>query len=291
MAKPPARTTEIEWTHSSWNPFVGCNVHSAGCTNCYAMRQAYRLEHNFAMPQYQGTTRLVNGNPIWTGVVNRASNAKMYEPKKWSPRLIFVNSMSDFFHPNAEDAWRIEALRVMQDCPQHRFQILTKRPEEIAYFAARHGLDEGTGNWFPDNVWIGATVEDARVTYRIDTLRKVRAAVRFLSCEPLIGSLEVPNLDGMDWIIVGGESGPGARRMDPNWVREIRDQCMVENRPYFFKQWGTPGNNPLFTNPQPGFTGAVWLKMNDPIGKGGSLIDGKFWKQWPRCYNPDLFGE
>jgi protein gp37 len=249
------------------------------------MRQAWRLEHAFKMPQYLGTTTKVNGNPVWTGVVNRAATT-MKLPYKLAPGLIFVNSMSDFFHPNAEDAWRLEALGVMQDCPQHQFQILTKRPELIAPFAQRCALDRGPGNWFPDNVWIGATVEDARVTHRIDTLRGVRAAVRFLSCEPLIGSLDFPDLTGIDWVISGGESGPGARPMNPDWIRELRDQCNVEDIPYFFKQFGTIGNNPLFRSPPPGVSGTKWVEMNDPVGKGGSRIDGVEWKQWPSAYVP-----
>jgi protein gp37 len=249
------------------------------------MRQAWRLENAFKMPQYIGTTKKVNGNPVWTGVLNRAGNAKMNEPRKWSPRLIFVNSMSDFFHAKAEDAWRLEALAVMQDCPQHRFQILTKRPELIAPFAARCALDRGPGPWFPKNVWIGATVEDARVVHRIDTLRAVRASVLFLSCEPLIGSLGEIDLTGIDWVISGGESGPKARPMNPDWVRELRDLCVASAVPYFFKQFGTIGNNPLYRRPPPDVAPADWVAMNDPVGKGGSKIDGVAWKQWPNCYN------
>jgi protein gp37 len=137
-------------------------------------------------------------------------------------------------------------------------------------------------------VWIGVTVENAKAKHRIDTLRDVRAAVRFLSCEPLIGPLGEIDLEDIDWVIAGGESGPNARRMDIDWVREIRDWCHAwpEKVPFFFKQFGRPENNPLYTNPPPGMTGATWMALsNDTVGKGGSLIDGKAWKEWPRCYN------
>jgi protein gp37 len=287
-SKKGKRTTEIEWTEHTWNPFAGCNVHSAGCTNCYAMRQAWRLEHAFKMPQYMGTTKKVNGNPVWTGVVNRSATTMKLPFKIAQPGLIFVNSMSDFFHPNAEDAWRLEALGVMQDCPRHRFQILTKRPELIAPFANRCALDRGPGNWFPDNVWIGATVEDAAATHRIDTLRQVRASVLFLSCEPLIGHLGDLDLAHIDWVIAGGESGPRARPMNVDWLRDLCVQCADQRVPFFFKQFGTPGNNPLFRRPPPGVAPADWVKMNDPVGKGGSLLDGVPWKQWPKKMPSDL---
>jgi protein gp37 len=281
--------TEIEWTDETWNPFVGCSIKSDGCKNCYAMRQAHRLEHNFNMVQYQGTTTKVNGNPVWTGLVNRATDATLRKPYGFKHgSLVFVNSMSDFFHEKAEDAWRHEALTVMLACPQHYFQILTKRPENIQPFAFRSGLYISPGNWFPDNVWIGATVENAKATHRIDTLRAVPAAVRFLSCEPLIGDLGTLDLTGIHWVIAGGESGPGARPMHADWLRSLRDQCQDQGVPYFLKQYGTIGNNPLFKNPPPGIPGARWVAMNDPVGKGGSKLDGRAWKEWPTAYHGHL---
>jgi protein gp37 len=272
------RTTGIEWTEHTWNPFVGCSIHTPGCTNCYAMRQAARIVAMSTTRTYDGTVREVKGNPVWTGKINRASAATMKRPFQIrEPSIIFVNSMSDFFHENAEDSWRIDALGVMA-ATHHQYQVLTKRPEHIVPFLERHDLH------FPDNVWIGATVERGDFRHRIDTLRKVPARIRFLSIEPIIGELGKLDLDGIQWVIGGGESGIGARLMNPDWARQIRDECVRQSVPFFWKQWGQPRNNPIYheapTADCPLVRGAR-VEYFDPVGKGGSLIDGREWKEYP----------
>lgn len=274
------RTTGIEWTEHTWNPFVGCSIHTAGCTNCYAMRTAYRLQE-FGQPSYQGTAKMVNGNPVWTGLLNRSSNEQMRKPMKiHKPSLIFVNSMSDFFHEAAKDEWRFEAMRIMRNTP-HQYQVLTKRPENILPF-----LNRTAWTSVPANMWIGATVERADTVHRIDTLRKVPAAIKFLSVEPLIGPMGSMNLDGIHWVILGGESGPGARPMEAAWARDVRDQCQAQRVPLFFKQWGKSQNNPLFREAPKSVSGSAWVEQNDPVGKGGSKIDGIEWKHYPQFNVP-----
>lgn len=213
-----AANSHIEWTEATWNPVTGCTKVSAGCKNCYAERLALRLH---AM----GNHRYRNGfNLTWHDDV-------VDLPKSWRiPRMIFVNSMSDLFHEQVPLAFIQRVFATMRACPQHTFQILTKRSERLQKLASH--ID------WPPNVWIGVSVEDARVLSRMDDLRKVPAAIRFLSCEPLIGSLAEINLTGINWVIVGGESGPGARSMKIEWVREIFRACRKEKVPFFFKQWG-----------------------------------------------------
>jgi protein gp37 len=233
------------------------------------MAIAHRLE-GFGQASYQGTARLANGKPVWTGRLNRATNATMRKPFTIrEPSLVFVNSMSDFWHPEAEDSWRLEALAVMAATP-HQYQVLTKRPEEIAPFLDR------TGTKLPPNFWAGVTVERADFAHRIDTLRRVPARIRFLSLEPLLGPLPGLNLLGLHWVIAGGESGPGARLMRVDWVREIRDQCIAQRIAFYLKQYGLPQNNPLYAQ-----GGAAAVARLDPGEKGGSLLDGRHWHEWP----------
>lgn len=273
------RTTGIEWTEHTWNPFAGCSVHTAGCTNCYAMRQARRIAEFGTAPHYVGLTEVKNGKPVWTGEVHRASDRGMKKPLTIpGSALIFVNSMSDFFHANATDAWRLEAIEIMRRTPQHTYQVLTKRAENIAPFLER------TGAKFPANMWLGVTVERADTAYRIDILRSVPAAVRFISFEPLIASAGAVDLGGIHWMITGGESGPGARSMRLDWMRELRDQAIEQGTPHFFKQWGRWQNNPLAASAPAGISPAKWVEQNDPVGKGGSLLDGVPWKQFPAGY-------
>lgn len=270
-----SRTTEIEWTDHTWNPFVGCSIHTAGCTNCYAMKQAYRIEAFGTVPHYAGVTHKINGRAVWTGILNRGSDRAMNKPLTISgSAMIFVNSMSDFFHENADDAWRCEALDIMRQCPQHIFQILTKRPENIRAFLTR------TGEAFPDNAWIGVTVENASTTHRVQTLRDISAAVRFISFEPLVGRVGDLDLTGIHWAITGGESGPRARHCNPDWVREILTWCDIYAVPAFHKQWGTYGSNPLIC--EKGLCVAD-AKSADPHGSGGSIIDGALVKNWPHA--------
>lgn len=270
------RTTSIEWTHHTWNPFVGCAIVSAGCKNCYAMRQAYRLEHAFDFPAYRGVTQKVNGNPVWTGKVNRSSDAKMQEPlRKRDPSMWFVNSMSDFWHDAAEDEWRAEALAVMRASPQHVFQVLTKRPESIAGIMARMGLGA-----LPDNLWLGCTLEDSRVADRAKILARVPARIRFLSIEPITARVGQLALDGIHWVITGGESGPGRRPNKPTWTREVRDQCASQGVAYFHKQWGAYESNPIVA--EQGLSEADAEKLDPKTnGKGGGLLDGRLWRDFP----------
>lgn len=270
------RTTSIEWTEHTWNPFVGCSIHTAGCTNCYAMQQAYRVERFGTVPHYAGVATKANGRRIWTGRINRASDRAMKKPLSIKrPSMIFVNSMSDFFHADADDEWRLEAIAIMRQRPDHAFQVLTKRPENIQPFLDR------TGESIPDNMWTGATVEHAKTVWRIDAIRKAPAAIRFISFEPLIGGVGPVDLTGIHWAISGGESGGRARNCNADWVRDIRDQCQEQHTAFFHKQWGHWRNNPIALDTPDGYTPAQWVTYNDPEGKGGSLVDGRHWKEWP----------
>ena len=230
--------SHIEWTESTWNPVTGCTKISPGCAHCYAERMARRL-HAMGQPNYRNGFRVT-----------------MHEhalglPLKWKkPQTIFVNSMSDLFHEDLPEDFIRRVFGVMEQGDWHRFQVLTKRSARLAKLAP-------VLPW-PDNVWMGVTVESCDYVNRIDDLRNVPAAVRFLSLEPLLGPL--PNLDLRDinWVIVGGESGPGARPMDPDWACDIRDQCDRANVPFFFKQWGGVNKK-----------------------KAGRLLDGRTWDQIP----------
>jgi protein gp37 len=270
------RTTTIEWTQHTWNPFVGCSIKSAGCTNCYAMAQAHRLEHAFRFKAYQGTTRKVNGNIVWTGRINRNSDAKMQEPLRiTAPSLIFVNSMSDFWHEAADDQWRADALEVMRATPRHRYQVLTKRPENIAAIMARMGIRS-----LPDNLWLGCTLEDHRVADRSPILTRVPARIRFLSIEPITARVGPLNLDGIHWIITGGESGRRCRPNKPEWTREVRDQAIGAGVAMFHKQWGHYASNPFVA--EHGMSEDRAAELDPPEnGKGGALLDGRLWREFP----------
>lgn len=272
-----ARTTSIEWTEHTWNPFVGCSIVSAGCKKCYAMRMAHRCGE-MGHVAYSGVAKSSKAGPVWTGKINRNSDSAMSAPlRRNKPALYFVNSMSDFWHPNADDAWRTEALDIMVASPQHQFQVLTKRPELIADTLKR------MGRRIPDNLWLGTTVEDARVVDRIAMIRAIPAAIRFLSVEPLIAALGKPDLSGIDWVITGGESGPKCRPCYGLWVREVCDH-IADNHPdvsFFHKQWGHYKSNPL--THEDGFTEAE-AEILDPreFGKGGAHLDGELWRQFPK---------
>jgi protein gp37 len=202
----------------TWNPVTGCTTLTQGCKHCYAERMAKRL-HAMGMDRYR------NGFAV-------TLHPDLVElPMRWKkPRKVFVNSMSDLFHPDVPLEFIQQVFATMEACPHHTFQVLTKRSERLRELA-------GALPW-PDNVWMGVSVEDARVMRRVDDLRQVEAKVRFLSCEPLIGPLEGLPLEGIHWVIVGGESGPGARPMQPEWARSIREQCEAAGAHFFFKQWG-----------------------------------------------------
>ncbi|MCR8492790.1 DUF5131 family protein [Ochrobactrum sp. WV_118_8] len=223
--------TSIEWTDATWNPAAGCTILTAGCTNCYAMRMAARLEA-MGVEKYVGTTRKSGGRAKWTGKIVLDENA-LQIPETWSkPRRVFVNSMSDLFHTDVPEEFVRKVWDVMARTRRHTYQILTKRPDRMAEILQKDGFK------VLPNVWLGTSVEDSRVLHRLDELREVPAAVRFVSYEPLIGSVAGGELRDIHWAIVGGESGPNARPMDPRWIDEIFDQCTDADAAFFFKQWG-----------------------------------------------------
>ena len=234
-----ADNSSIEWTEATWNPVTGCTKVSQGCKNCYAERMSKRLKA-MGKPQYANGFRLT-------------VHPEMLEvPFRWKrPRTIFVNSMSDLFHQDVPLEFIVKVFDVMRRCPQHTFQVLTKRPEIAASFA-EHLM-------WGKNVWMGTSVENVLVTPRVETLRSIPASIRFLSVEPLIGPIPRLGLKGIHWVIVGGESGPRSRPMEPQWVRVIRDNCIANNVPFFFKQWG-----------------GVNKKAS------GRLLDGRTWDEMPR---------
>ncbi|MEL7656335.1 MAG: phage Gp37/Gp68 family protein [Bacillota bacterium] len=230
----------IEWTESTWNPLTGCTKISPGCANCYAERMSKRLK---AMGQsnYQNGFKLT----LHEHVINM--------PLEWkNPQMIFVNSMSDLFHENVPNEFILKVFETMKKASWHTFQVLTKRSERLLE------LDKII-DW-PINVWMGVSVENKDVLFRIEHLRNTHALTKFLSIEPLLGPLPNLNLNQMNWVIVGGESGPGARPMDIEWVRDIRNQCNTNNVPFFFKQWG--GINKK---------------------KAGRDLDGRTWNELPKA--------
>lgn len=226
-----ANLSDIEWTNATWNPIAGCSVISPGCTNCYAMRMAARLQA-MGQEKYLGTTRRSGQRVVWTGRVRLDENS-LSQPLKWKrPKRIFVNSMSDLFHDAVPVDFVNRIWSVMEKSPQHTFQILTKRPARMSEILRSTNLP------VLPNVWLGTSVENRDWLCRISDLRTVPAAVRFISFEPLLGSLGQLNLRDMHWAIVGGESGPGARPMDPVWVDQIQMACEQYQVAFFFKQWG-----------------------------------------------------
>jgi len=250
--------TEIEWTDSTWNPVAGCSIMSAGCTNCYAMQMAYRLEA-MGVPKYKGLTRKSGNRTIWNSVI-REDRGSLDIPIKWKkPRKIFVNSMSDLFHPNVSSEFVRDVWAVMARTPHHHYQILTKRPDRMAEIVSEIQSEP------LKNVWLGTSVEDSEVAYRINELRKVPASIHFISFEPLIGSVGHVDLTDIDWAIVGGESGPRARPIKEAWIDEIHDSCAESNTSFFFKQWGT------------------WGKDNKKRSKkaNGRIFKGRTWDEMP----------
>lgn len=226
-----AALSDIEWTEATWNPVAGCSITSPGCTNCYAMRMAARLEA-MGIEKYRGTTRRSGKRSIWTGRVN-VDPATITAPLHWrKPKRIFVNSMSDLFQEGVDDQTIASVWDVMKRASWHSFQILTKRPERMRLI-----LQGGRLAVLP-NVWLGTSVENSDYLHRIDMLRNTPAAVRFISFEPLIGRIIDPDLTDIHWAIVGGESGPGARPMESWWVEGLRNTCVEQRLAFFFKQWG-----------------------------------------------------
>ncbi len=220
--------TEISWTDATWNPVRGCSIVSPGCANCYAMN----VSHRFSGPgqPYEGLTKKTSSGPKWTGTLRLMTDA-LALPAGWKkPRRIFVNSMSDLFHPGVPDEFIDRVFAVMKTESRHTFQVLTKRPERMRAYCHVRAV--------PGNVWLGVSVEDFNRVWRVYTLQGTDCPHRFVSFEPLLGPLGDVDLDGIDWVIVGGESGPGARAMHLDWVRDIRDECTESEILFHFKQWG-----------------------------------------------------
>jgi protein gp37 len=263
----------IEWTDATWNPTTGCDRVSPGCANCYALDLAARLKR-MGQAAYQR-----DGDPKTSGpgFALTLHPERLQLPLRWSrPRRVFVNSMSDLFHPEVPDDYIALVFAAMGLGARHTFQLLTKRPERMRSWLTRtdaetqvreaaYRLDVERAEaaaasvpWPLPNVWLGASVENSRWTTRIEELRQTPAAVRFLSCEPLLGPLGQLDLEGIHWVIVGGESGQRARPVEESWVTSARDQCLDAGVPFFFKQWG-----------------GVTSKS------GGRLLEGRTWDQWP----------
>ena len=234
-----ATLSKIEWTETTWNPVTGCTKISYGCKHCYAERMSKRLQA-MGMEKYRRGFEVVVHDSV------------LQEPLKWkNPTLVFVNSMSDLFHKAVPTEFVQSVFGVMNQASQHTFQVLTKRPGRVKQIDAR--LD-----WAP-NIWLGTSIESERWLDRLDRLKATGASTKFLSLEPLLGPLPDLDLSGIDWVIVGGESGPGARPMDAHWVREIRDNCVDNEVPFFFKQWG-----------------GVFKKRT------GRTLDGRTWDEMPQ---------
>lgn len=216
-------STKIEWTDKTWNPITGCTKHSSGCLHCYAEKMSKRLKG-------MGVEKYCNEFDL------TLHENSLDEPIKWrKPHNIFVCSMSDLFHKDVPFGFIDKIFEVINQTPHHRYQVLTKRAERMTeYFSTRK---------VPKNVWLGVTVEKSDYQYRIDLLRKIPATIHFLSCEPLLGPLKNLNLTNIEWVIVGGESGPSARPMSEEWVLEIQNQVEAQGSAFFFKQWGTWGRD------------------------------------------------
>jgi len=249
-----ATKTGIQWTQVTWNPTTGCDRISAGCDHCYALALAKRLKAMGA-DKYQ-----VDGDPRTSGPgfgVTTHETA-LREPYTWrTPRTVFVNSMSDLFHARVPLTFVRDVFEVIADTPQHTYQVLTKR-------AARLRKVADSLSW-PTNLWMGVSVENAKALSRVDDLRQVNAAVRFLSCEPLLGSLDGIDLRGIGWVIAGGESGPNYRPMRLEWARGIRDASQAAGVPFFFKQWG--GRTPKALGRE--LDGVVWDEMPEKFSAAG----------------------
>lgn len=247
-----ATTSSIEWTEVTWNPVTGCDRVAAGCDNCYALALAKRLKA-MGSDKYQNDGDSRTSGPGF-GVTTHPN--ALHQPRRWrGSKLIFVNSMSDLFHAKVPVGFIRDIFDVVRDTPQHTYQVLTKRSRRMARMADK--LD------WPENLWMGVSVESIEVVERIDHLRTTPAAIKFLSCEPLLSAVPNLNLQDVDWVIAGGESGPRARPMERAWIEDIRDQCISAEVAFFFKQWG--GRTP---------------KAN------GRKLDGRTWDTMPGLVAP-----
>ena len=246
--------TSIEWTEITWNPTTGCTKISEGCKNCYAEAMSKRL-------------KAMGHEKYSEGFKFKTHSDSLVEPYNWKkPKVVFVNSMSDLFHQNMPLPFLKAIFDVMIDTPQHTYQVLTKRAEKLKHYAEHL-------NW-SDNIWLGVSVESQKEIKRIDFLREIPAKIKFLSIEPLIAPITDLDLTSIDWVIVGGESGPKARPINKEWVDYIHNQCKVYNVPFFFKQWGKPQFNHDSGDPT--------ISKDHPMhAKGGCQLDGNIYKEMP----------
>lgn len=333
-----AENSKIEWTDTTWNPVTGCTPVSPGCTNCYAAQlAATRLKH---LPAYEGLATVNSrGQGVFNGTI-KLHEDKLILPLKWrKPRRIFVNSMSDLFHESVPFEFIDKVFAVMALCPQHTFQVLTKRPERMAEYTSGVGLVGGPEGrrvrifnaadgltvsdlryddvpWPLPNVWLGTSVENQETAdQRIPHLQRCPAAVRFLSCEPLLSGVDIAyscfngadsfgELPGIHLVIVGGESGPNARPMHPDWARSLRDQCVNAGVPFFFKQWGEwVSMSELIRHDKATVMSALpsqhSISLNGDVSKefvegccsmyrvgkarAGRLLDGREWNEFPEA--------
>lgn len=232
--------TAIEWTDKTWNPVAGCSIVSPGCANCYAMKMAARIEAMGGVPRYAGLTQATKAGAVWTGKIVLAPSRILTAPLRWrEPSRVFVNSMGDLFHEDVPGRWLDPLFDTMESTPRHTFQILTKRADRMRAYLSRRWI-----YWTPPNIWIGVSAEDqTRLDERWPHLRDTPAAVRFISYEPAIGPLDMGLGRGdssPSWVICGGESGPGARRADPAWFRDVLHQCRLDAIAFYMKQMGGP---------------------------------------------------
>lgn len=283
--------SKIEWLArpgtipASWNPWTGCTPVSSGCQNCYARRMAKRLAGRCGYPSAPNEFDVT------------FHQDRLDEPARWrKPRTVFVNSMSDFFHPRAQFEWQVLALQVIRDCPQHTFIILTKRSEQLTLWDHVCGWET-----YP-NLWIGVTAENQeQADKRIPELLQVKGTVRFVSIEPMLGPVDVGlfgtvphsrpyslGYERLNWVIVGGETGPGARPMHPGWARSVRDECLQAGTPFFFKKWGQwmPSPFPFFDNREnPSdvqiIDGEIMVRVRLTDTKYNHQLDGRIWNEWP----------
>lgn len=290
--------SQIEWTDATWNPVRGCSIVSEGCRNCYAMRQAHRMSGEGGA--YEGLTRMTPSGPNWTGDVREVSGL-LDQPIRWTkPRRVFVNSMSDLFHPSVSPQFIGRVFATMCVAQHHTFQVLTKRPERMLELVGGQGLHRYVSDqvrvvsreswktrWPLPNVWLGVSVENQETAdERIPLLLQTPAAVRWVSAEPLLGPVDLSrwldcagpfwsnmDVDPLDWIVVGGESGPGARPMHPDWAREIRDQCVAAGVPFHFKQWGAWKLDSVTDNTE------GYLRVGKK--EAGRELDGRTWDEFP----------
>lgn len=295
--------SKIEWTEATWNPVIGCSKVSPGCDNCYAIDQAMRIQRMGGKggATYEGTT--VDGD--WSGLV-RCLPERLDQPLRWKrPRRVFVNSMSDLFHPDVPDGFIGDVWNTMALAPQHTFQILTKRPKRMQQLLSKWAADGwswrrsdlhwcGPVNGPLPNVWLGVSIESNRYAWRADHLRDTPAAVRWVSAEPLLGPLDQLDLTGIDWLVVGGESGPNARPADPEWVRDLRDRCMQtgcdvcgdrKGGDIGYDREGMPSDrvSPCVCDKTPAGTAFLFKQWGGRTSKsGGRELDGRTWDEYPK---------